>query len=87
LQFIRVARDCLPAARVVQVGLHIRPPDSSMTNSEKASEKASAKATAKARPKARRPLFDLDLLRAIVMVADCGTFTAASARLHSTQRR
>jgi hypothetical protein len=51
------------------------------------SEKASAKATAKARPKARRPLFDLDLLRAIVMVADCGTFTAASARLHSTQRR
>jgi DNA-binding transcriptional LysR family regulator len=52
-----------------------------MTNSEKASAKASAKATAKA----RRPLFDLDLLRAIVMVADCGTFTAASARLHSTQ--
>ncbi|MFX1675450.1 LysR substrate-binding domain-containing protein [Paraburkholderia sp. A2WS-5] len=32
-----------------------------------------------------RPLFDLDLLKAIVMVADCGTFTAASARLHSTQ--
>jgi DNA-binding transcriptional LysR family regulator len=35
--------------------------------------------------KARTPLFDLDLLKAIVMVADCGTFTAASARLHSTQ--
>ncbi|MFM0128399.1 LysR family transcriptional regulator [Paraburkholderia sediminicola] len=34
---------------------------------------------------ARTPLFDLDLLKAIVMVADCGTFTAASARLHSTQ--
>jgi hypothetical protein len=50
-----------------------------MTNREKASAKTSAKA--------RRPLFDLDLLRAIVMVADCGTFTAASARLHSTQRR
>jgi hypothetical protein len=79
LQFIRVARDCLPAARVVQVGLLIRPPDRSMTNREKASAKTSAKA--------RRPLFDLDLLRAIVMVADCGTFTAASARLHSTQRR
>jgi hypothetical protein len=30
--------------------------------------------------KARTPLFDLDLLKAIVMVADCGTFTAASAR-------
>ncbi|MDR5766636.1 MULTISPECIES: LysR family transcriptional regulator [unclassified Caballeronia] len=36
-------------------------------------------------PNARTPLFDLDLLKAIVMVADCGTFTAASARLHSTQ--
>ncbi|MBC8639466.1 LysR family transcriptional regulator [Caballeronia sp. EK] len=36
-------------------------------------------------PQARTPLFDLDLLKAIVMVADCGTFTAASARLHSTQ--
>ncbi|NPT40568.1 LysR family transcriptional regulator [Paraburkholderia sp. 1N] len=35
--------------------------------------------------KARTPLFDLDLLKAIVMVADCGTFTAASQRLHSTQ--
>ncbi|RQR26565.1 LysR family transcriptional regulator [Burkholderia sp. Bp9143] len=32
-----------------------------------------------------RPLFDLDLLRALVMVADCGSFTTASARLHSTQ--
>ncbi|SAL84871.1 LysR family transcriptional regulator [Caballeronia arvi] len=39
----------------------------------------------KSPPKARAPLFDLDLLKAIVMVADCGTFTAASARLHSTQ--
>jgi DNA-binding transcriptional LysR family regulator len=35
--------------------------------------------------KGHRPLFDLDLLKAIVMVADCGTFTAAAARLHSTQ--
>ncbi|MCA3871371.1 MAG: LysR family transcriptional regulator, partial [Burkholderia sp.] len=32
-----------------------------------------------------RPLFDIDLLRALVMVADCGSFTTASARLHSTQ--
>lgn len=30
-------------------------------------------------------LFDLDLLRAIVTVADCGSFTTAAARLHSTQ--
>ena len=30
-------------------------------------------------------VFDLDLLRAIVMVADCGSFTTAAARLHSTQ--
>lgn len=30
-------------------------------------------------------LFDLDLLRALLAVADCGSFTAASARLHSTQ--
>lgn len=30
-------------------------------------------------------LFDLELLRTIVMVADCGSFTAAAARLHSTQ--
>lgn len=35
--------------------------------------------------KLNRPLFDLDLLRAIVMVADCGSFTTAAARLHSTQ--
>lgn len=35
--------------------------------------------------KPNRPLFDLDLLRALVAVADCGSFTAASARLHSTQ--
>ncbi|WP_428700645.1 LysR family transcriptional regulator [Stenotrophomonas rhizophila] len=36
-----------------------------------------------ARP--QRSLFDLDLLRAIVTVADCGSFTTAAARLHSTQ--
>ncbi len=35
--------------------------------------------------KSNRPLFDLDLLKALVAVADCGSFTAASARLHSTQ--
>jgi len=35
--------------------------------------------------KPNRSLFDLDLLRAIVTVADCGSFTTASARLHSTQ--
>lgn len=35
--------------------------------------------------KLNRPLFDLDLLKAIVAVADCGSFTTASARLHSTQ--
>lgn len=32
-----------------------------------------------------RQLFDLDLLRAIVVVADCGSFTTAAGRLHSTQ--
>ncbi|WP_145477676.1 LysR substrate-binding domain-containing protein [Stenotrophomonas rhizophila] len=32
-----------------------------------------------------RTLFELDLLRAMVMVADCGSFTTAAARLHSTQ--
>ena len=32
-----------------------------------------------------RALFDLDLLRAVVTVADCGSFTVAAARLHSTQ--
>jgi len=35
--------------------------------------------------KPNRPLFDPDLLRALVAVADCGSFTAASVRLHSTQ--
>ncbi len=35
--------------------------------------------------KLNRVLFDLDLLRAIVMVVDCGSFTTAAARLHSTQ--
>jgi DNA-binding transcriptional LysR family regulator len=39
----------------------------------------------KGNAKGRTPLFDLDLLKAIVTVADCGTFTAAAARLHSTQ--
>ncbi|WP_028228224.1 LysR family transcriptional regulator [Paraburkholderia ferrariae] len=39
----------------------------------------------KGKAKGHRPLFDLDLLKAIVMVADCGTFTAAASRLHSTQ--
>jgi len=32
-----------------------------------------------------RTLFELDLLRAMVMVADCGSFTTAATRLHSTQ--
>lgn len=35
--------------------------------------------------KSNRSLFELDLLRALVTVADCGSFTTASARLHSTQ--
>lgn len=35
--------------------------------------------------KSNRSVFDLDLLRALVTVADCGSFTAAAARLHSTQ--
>jgi len=35
--------------------------------------------------KPNRSLFDLDLLRAIVVVADCGSFTTAATRLHSTQ--
>lgn len=35
--------------------------------------------------KSNRPLFELDLLRALVMVADCGSFTTAATRLHSTQ--
>lgn len=38
-----------------------------------------------ARATSPRTLFDLDLLRAMVMVADCGSFTTAAARLHSTQ--
>lgn len=33
----------------------------------------------------RRVLFDLDLLRVMVTVTDCGSFTTAAARLHSTQ--
>jgi DNA-binding transcriptional LysR family regulator len=32
-----------------------------------------------------RAIYDLDMLRTVVMVADCGSFTAAAARLHSTQ--
>ncbi|MBV7483685.1 LysR family transcriptional regulator [Bordetella sp. BOR01] len=35
--------------------------------------------------KSNRVLFDLDLLRAMVAVAECGSFTTAAARLHSTQ--
>ncbi|WP_371234417.1 LysR family transcriptional regulator [Pseudomonas sp. QE6] len=35
--------------------------------------------------KSNTRLFDLDLLRAIVTVADCGSFTTAATRLHSTQ--
>ncbi|MBO1113879.1 LysR family transcriptional regulator [Bordetella petrii] len=35
--------------------------------------------------KPNRTLFDLDLLRAMVAVAECGSFTTAAARLHSTQ--
>lgn len=35
--------------------------------------------------KSNRPPLDLDLLRAVVMVVDCGSFTAAATRLHSTQ--
>ncbi|WP_267221210.1 LysR family transcriptional regulator [Dyella silvae] len=35
--------------------------------------------------KSNRLLFDLDLLRTLMTVADCGSFTTASARLHSTQ--
>ena len=36
-------------------------------------------------PVPHRPLIDPDLLKAFVAVADCGSFTAAAARLHSTQ--
>lgn len=36
-------------------------------------------------PMPHRPLIDPDLLKAFVAVADCGSFTAAAARLHSTQ--
>ena len=35
--------------------------------------------------KPNSPLFELDLLKAIVAVAECGSFTTAAARLHSTQ--
>ncbi|HKS15536.1 MAG TPA: LysR substrate-binding domain-containing protein [Pseudomonas sp.] len=35
--------------------------------------------------KSNTALFDLDLLRAIIVVADCGSFTTAASRLHSTQ--
>jgi DNA-binding transcriptional LysR family regulator len=35
--------------------------------------------------KSNRLLLELDLLRALVTVADCGSFTTASVRLHSTQ--
>lgn len=35
--------------------------------------------------KPNRALYELDLLRALATVADCGSFTAAASRLHSTQ--
>lgn len=35
--------------------------------------------------KKNRPLIELDLLRALLMVADCGSFTTAATHLHSTQ--
>ena len=35
--------------------------------------------------KPNRVYYELDLLRALVTVADCGSFTVAAARLHSTQ--
>jgi DNA-binding transcriptional LysR family regulator len=35
--------------------------------------------------KSNKPPIDLDLLRAVVMVVDCGSFTTAATRLHSTQ--
>jgi len=35
--------------------------------------------------KPNRAIYDLDMLRTLVMVADCGSFTTAAARLHSTQ--
>lgn len=35
--------------------------------------------------KPNRAIYDLDMLRTVVMVADCGSFTTAAARLHSTQ--
>ncbi len=33
----------------------------------------------------QRVVFDLDLLQAVLVVAECGSFTLAAARLHSTQ--
>ncbi|MCH1879155.1 LysR family transcriptional regulator [Alcaligenes ammonioxydans] len=36
-------------------------------------------------PSLNRPLYDLDLLLALLTVVDCGSFTAAASRLHSTQ--
>lgn len=36
--------------------------------------------------KPNRAIYDLDMLRTVVMVADCGSFTTAAARLHSTAR-
>lgn len=35
--------------------------------------------------KLNKPLYDLDLLRALITVLDCGSFTTAALRLHSTQ--
>ena len=36
-------------------------------------------------PSLNRPVYDLDLLLALLTVVDCGSFTAAATRLHSTQ--
>ncbi len=35
--------------------------------------------------KSNQPLFDLDLLKALLVVTDCASFTTAATRLHSTQ--
>lgn len=58
-----------PASAMIEARLHIQKLNFSMTGSEKPN----------------RPPLDLDLLRAVVMVADCGSFTTAATRLHSTQ--
>lgn len=61
--------ELFPRARPGRKAQRIQKIDTGMSNIEK--------------PNSR--LFDLDLLRAIVTVADCGSFTTAASRLHSTQ--